>query len=612
MENKLERTKEKYLEIVENRKMGGKFRQILTCGGTACQFSGGQSVFEAFKEQCKNDENTFVINTGCFGLCEEGPFAVVYPDGTAYGKLTVENVKRIVSEQLLKGKIPLDLCYNVRDGKLVEMEEMPFFKKQRRIVLRNCGKIDPLKIEEYVARDGYFALKKCLTELSAKEIIETLKESELRGRGGGGFLTGKKWELTANELSDEKYIVCNADEGDPGAFMDRAILESDPHSVIEAMIIAGIAVGAHKGYVYIRAEYVHTTDILKKALEQARAFGVLGKNILGTPFNFDIEMSFGAGLFVCGEETALMKSIEGKRGEPQPRPPYPAQKGLFGKPTLLNNVETFSNVPQIILKGAKWFSSIGTEGSKGTKVFSLSGKVKNTGLIEVPMGTTIKEMVFDICGGVAKDKKLKAVQMGGPSGGCLPADKQDVKIDYDNLISHGAMMGSGGIIVMDEDACMVDVAKFFMEFMVKESCGKCAPCRIGTTRILEILDKITKGKAQKDDLTKLKELCLQVKQNSLCGLGQTAANPVLSTLETFLDEYLTHIEKKTCPCGVCEGFKKFFIEEDKCVGCGLCAKNCPTDAISKKENGKFVINQEKCIKCGECVKSCHFGAVKKI
>lgn len=611
MKDLLKETKEKYFDIIEDRKLGGRYKQILVCGGTACLFNDGQNVFDCFKNLCKDLKEISVLSPGCFGLCEKGPFAIIYPEGTAYGHLTIDKVKRIVKEQIIEGKIPLDLCYNVQNGKLVPMEEMPFFKNQRRLVLRNCGKIDPLKIEEYVARDGYFALEKCLKEMSPQQIIDIVKESGLRGRGGGGFPTGKKWEMTAKSISDEKFVCCNADEGDPGAFMDRSILESDPQSVIEAMVIAGYAIGSHKGYIYVRAEYAHAIDILKIALVQARKFGVLGENILGTGFSFEIDLSFGAGLFVCGEETALMRSIEGRRGEPRPRPPYPAEKGLFDKPTLLNNVETYSNIPQIILNGAKWFSSIGTEGSKGTKVFSITGKIKNTGLVEVPMGTTIKEMIFDIGGGILDDKKFKAVQMGGPSGGCIPSSKQDVKIDYDNLVKNGSMMGSGGMIVMDESTCMVDIAKFFMEFMVNESCGKCVPCRIGTKRILEILQKITKGKADENDFEKLKELCFQVKQNSLCGLGQTAPNPVLSTIENFGEEYVAHIRDKKCLAGVCIDLKTYEIDKEKCIGCGLCAKNCPTQAISGELKKPFVIDQEKCIKCGLCAKSCHFGAVKK-
>ena len=591
---------------------------VLICGGTGCSSSGSQKVQDVLEQELKAqglEEEIAIVRTGCFGLCENGPVMIVYPEGSFYSRVTPEDVKEIVSEHLLKGRIVQRLLYkdsiDADTDTIKSLDKTPFYEKQKRVALRNCGIIDPEIIDEYIAYDGYQALGKVLTEMTPEDVIETLKASGLRGRGGAGFPTGVKWSFAAVQPGPEKYVCCNADEGDPGAFMDRSVLEGDPHVVIEAMIIAGYAIGAHQGFIYVRAEYPIAVKRLRIAIGQAREYGLLGKDILGSGFDFDLDIRLGAGAFVCGEETALMTSIEGKRGEPRPRPPFPAVKGLFAKPTILNNVETYANIPQIILKGADWFASMGTEKSKGTKVFALGGKIKNTGLVEIPMGTTLREIVEEIGGGIPNGKKFKAAQTGGPSGGCIPAEHFDVPIDYDNLIAIGSMMGSGGLIVMDEDNCMVDIAKFFLEFTVDESCGKCTPCRIGTKRMYEILDKITKGQGTLEDLDKLEELANYIKANSLCGLGQTAPNPVLSTLRYFKDEYIAHVVEKRCPAGVCKSLLSFTIDPDKCKGCTLCSRKCPVDAISGKVKEPHVIDQSKCIKCGTCIDLCKFGAISK-
>ena len=589
---------------------------VLVCGGTGCTSSGSASVLEALEREIKAnglEEEIKVIQTGCFGLCAVGPIMIVYPEGCFYSQVKAENIPEIVSEHLLKGRPVKHLLYKetVQKDVVQSLNNTDFYKKQKRVALRNCGVIDPENIDEYIAYDGYEALGKCLTEYTPEQVVQIIKDSGLRGRGGGGFPTGLKWSLAAGNQADQKYVCCNADEGDPGAFMDRSVLEGDPHSVIEAMAIAGYAIGANQGYIYIRAEYPIAVKRLEIAIGQAREYGLLGKDILSTGFDFDIELRLGAGAFVCGEETALMTSIEGKRGEPRVRPPFPAQKGLFGKPTLLNNVETYANVTQIILNGPEWFASMGTEKSKGTKVFALGGKINNTGLVEIPMGTTLREVVEEIGGGVPNGKQFKAAQTGGPSGGCIPVEHFDIPIDYDNLIAIGAMMGSGGLIVMDEDTCMVDIAKFFLEFTVDESCGKCTPCRIGTKRLYEMLDKITRGQGTLEDLDKMEELCYYIKNNSLCGLGQTAPNPVLSTLRYFRDEYIAHVEEKRCPAGVCKHLLSYEIIADKCKGCTACARKCPNDAISGAVKQPHVIDKEKCIKCGVCLETCKFGAVVK-
>lgn len=591
---------------------------VLVCGGTGCTSSGSENIIKEMEEQLRKnglDKEIKVVKTGCFGLCALGPIMIVYPEGAFYSRVQVEDVKEIVEEHLLKGRIVKRLLYDetIHEGsdEIKSLNEVDFYKKQMRVALRNCGVINPEVIDEYIAFDGYKALGKVLTEMTPEEVIQTIKDSGLRGRGGGGFPTGMKWDFTAKAQGDQKYVACNADEGDPGAFMDRSILEGDPHSIIEAMAIAGYAVGADQGYIYIRAEYPIAVKRLQIAIDQAKEYGLLGENIFETGFNFNLELRLGAGAFVCGEETALLTSIEGKRGEPRPRPPFPAVKGLWGKPTLLNNVETYANVCQIILNGADWFASIGTEKSKGTKVFALGGKINNTGLVEIPMGTTLREIVEDIGGGIPNGKKFKAAQTGGPSGGCIPASLMDTPIDYDSLISIGSMMGSGGLIVMDEDNCMVDIAKFFLEFTVDESCGKCTPCRIGTKRLYEILDKITKGKGTMEDLDRLEELCESIKAGSLCGLGQTAPNPVLSTLRYFRDEYVAHVRDKVCPAGVCKALSKYEIDPEKCRGCSLCSKECPVGAISGEIKKPFVIDQDKCIKCGACMAKCPFKAIKK-
>ena len=591
---------------------------VLVCGGTGCTSSGSQHIIDTLNEEIKKnglDTEVQVVKTGCFGLCALGPIMIIYPEGTFYSMVKAEDIPEIVSEHLLKGRIVSRLVYQetVTEDGIKSLNDTDFYKKQKRVALRNCGVINPEKIEEYIAYDGYQALGKVLTEMTPDEVIQTILDSGLRGRGGGGFPTGMKWKLARNLVpdADQKYVCCNADEGDPGAFMDRSILEGDPHALIEAMAIAGYAIGADQGYVYVRAEYPIAVERLQIAINQARENGLLGKDIFGTGFNFDLDIRLGAGAFVCGEETALMTSIEGNRGEPRPRPPFPAEKGLFGKPTILNNVETYANIPQIILKGVEWFTSMGTEKSKGTKVFALGGKINNTGLVEVPMGTTLREVIEEIGGGIPNGKKFKAAQTGGPSGGCIPVEHLDVPIDYDNLIALGSMMGSGGLIVMDEDNCMVDIAKFFLEFTVDESCGKCTPCRIGTKRMLEILNKITDGNATMEDLDKLEELCYYVKANSLCGLGQTAPNPVLSTLRYFRDEYEAHIKDKKCPAGVCKNLLTYNIDADKCRGCTACARKCPVGAIKGTVKEVHIIDTTKCIKCGACIETCKFDAIYK-
>ena len=591
---------------------------VMICGGTGCTSSGSDKVAAAFEAEIVTaglENEVKVIRTGCFGLCALGPIVVIYPEGTFYSMVKPEDVAEIVNEHLLKGRPVLRLLYNetvAEDNSIKSLDETSFYKKQKRIALRNCGVINPENIEEYIAFDGYAALGKALTEMTPDEVIQVVLDSGLRGRGGGGFPTGRKWQLAcADRGKVEKYVCCNADEGDPGAFMDRSVLEGDPHSVIEAMAIAGYAIGADQGYVYVRAEYPIAVNRLSTAIRQAREYGLLGKNIFGTGFSFDIDIKLGAGAFVCGEETALMTSIEGMRGEPRPRPPFPAKKGLFGRPTILNNVETYANIPQIILKGADWFRSMGTEKSPGTKVFALGAKIKHTGLVEVPMGTTLREIVEEIGGGIPGGKKFKAAQTGGPSGGCIPARLIDTPIDYDNLMEIGSMMGSGGLIVMDEDTCMVDIAKFFLEFTVDESCGKCTPCRVGTKRLLELLEKITSGNGTMRDLERIEELAQFIKENSLCGLGQTAPNPVLSTLQYFRDEYLAHIQDKRCPAGVCKALLTYKIDETKCRGCTLCARACPAGAINGSVRNPHNIDTLKCVKCGACMETCRFGAISK-
>ena len=591
---------------------------VLVCGGTGCSSSGSATLIERFNEKIAEnglEKEVKVIRTGCFGLCEAGPVVIVYPDGTFYSRVKPENVDEIVTEHLLKGRKVEHLVYT--DHATLEqdankaLEDITFYKHQKRIALRNCGVIDPENIDEYLAMDGYKALEKALTKMTREEVIDEILKSGLRGRGGGGFPTGLKWKFTYNSVSDQKYVACNADEGDPGAFMDRSILEGDPHAIIEAMAIAGYAIGASEGYIYVRAEYPIAVKRLTVAIDQAREYGLLGDNIFGTDFSFNLFIRLGAGAFVCGEETALMHSIEGKRGEPTTRPPFPAVKGLFAKPTMLNNVETYANVAQIILHGADWYNSMGTEKSKGTKVFALGGKINNTGLVEVPMGTTLRTIIYDIGGGCPNGKKFKAVQTGGPSGGCLPESLLDTPVDYDNLIAAGSMMGSGGMIVMDEDNCMVDIARFYLDFIVDESCGKCTPCRVGTKRMLEILNRIVNGKGKEGDIEKLEELAKTIKSTALCGLGQTAPNPVLSTLHFFRDEYEAHIKEKRCPAHHCKALLQYVIT-DKCRGCTACARVCPAQAISGEVKKQHVIDPDKCLKCGACMEKCRFGAITKM
>ncbi len=590
---------------------------VLVCAGTGCTSSNSLKIMEEMETLLKDnslDNEIKIVKTGCFGLCAEGPIVVVYPEGAMYTRVEVADVKDIVEEHLLKGRIVKRLLAGEKEAEDISkaLESVDFFKRQHRIALRNCGRINPENIDEYIAFDGYKALEKVLTGMTPEAVVDTIKRSGLRGRGGGGFPTGVKWEFAAKQVSDQKYVCCNADEGDPGAFMDRSVLEGDPHSLIEAMSIAGYAIGATEGFIYVRAEYPIAVKRLQIAIEQAKDYGILGDNVLGTGHKFDLEIRLGAGAFVCGEETALMTSIEGHRGEPRPRPPFPAVKGLWQKPTILNNVETYANIPVIILEGAEWFAGIGTEKSKGTKVFALGGKINNTGLVEVPMGTTLREVVYDIGGGIPRGKKFKAAQTGGPSGGCIPVSHLDTPIDYDSLIALGSMMGSGGLIVMDEDNCMVDIAKFFLEFTVDESCGKCPPCRIGTKRMHEILERITEGKGEAGDIEKLELLAKNIKASALCGLGQTAPNPILSTLKYFRDEYEAHVYQKKCPSGVCKSMLQYTIDAAKCKSCGLCTKVCPMNCISGEKKVPYVIDQSKCAKCGACMEKCPFKAISKI
>ena len=624
----LNKIKTEYEDLIKVRKIvaaegeklakkTGYRKQILVCGGTGCTSSGSKKVIETLNAELVKhglEKEVLVVKTGCFGLCALGPIMIVYPEGAFYSQATPEGVVRIVEEHIKNGNIVTDLLYQEtvhEDGSIISLSETNFYKKQLRIALRNCGVIDPENINEYIATDGYQALAKVLTSMSPDDVINELLASGIRGRGGAGFPTGRKWAFAKASEGDIKYVCCNADEGDPGAFMDRSILEGDPHAIIEAMAIAGYTIGAKQGYIYVRAEYPIAVQRLEIALAQAREAGLLGDNILGSDFCFDIEIRLGAGAFVCGEETALMTSIEGRRGEPRPRPPFPAVKGLFGKPTVLNNVETYSNIPQIIRKGAAWYSSMGTETSKGTKVFALGGKITNVGLVEIPMGTTLREIVEEIGGGIPNGKKFKAAQTGGPSGGCIPACHIDTPIDYEHLTALGSMMGSGGLIIMDEDTCMVDISKFYLNFTVDESCGKCTPCRIGTRRLLQFLEKITSGEGELSDLQKIEDLANHMKTSSLCALGQSAPNPVLSTIKYFKDEYIEHITDKHCPAGVCKSLTQFEIIPALCKGCTLCARNCPVDAISGKVKEPHVIDKSVCIKCGLCERNCKFGAVVK-
>ncbi|MFC3633514.1 NADH-quinone oxidoreductase subunit NuoF [Enterococcus rivorum] len=589
-------------------------KEMMICAGTGCISSKSDAFIQSLKEElAKNElsEKVNLVSTGCFGLCAQGPIVIIYPEGVFYHQVKPKDAKKIVEQHLMKGELVEKLLYHDHETQEIinKLMDTPFYHKQKRVALRNCGRIDPEKIEEYIAFDGYQALSEVINNCSREDVLEILKASGIRGRGGAGFPTFMKWSFAKESPSDQKYVICNADEGDPGAFMDRSVLEGDPHAVIEAMAIAGYTIGATQGYVYVRAEYPIAVKRLRIAMEQAQKVGLLGENILGSDFSFHLDLRLGSGAFVCGEETALLESIEGHRGEPRPRPPFPAVKGLFGKPTIVNNVETYANIPQIILKGPDWFANIGTEKSKGTKVFALGGKIQNTGLVEIPMGTTLREVVEEIGGGIPDGKEFKAAQTGGPSGGCIPIEHYDIPIDYDNLLEIGSMMGSGGLIVMDEDNCMVDIAKFFLEFTVEESCGKCVPCRIGTKRLLEILEKITLGKATMEDLDKMEALCFHVKENSLCGLGQTAPNPILSTYHYFKEEYIAHVVEKRCPAGVCKNLISYEILEEECIGCTACAKKCPVAAISGEIKKPHQIDQAICIKCGVCLDTCRFHAI---
>ena len=610
--HKIREEKRKELDLRVNTKADTREKHILICHGTGCTSSKSPQILENFRKilKEKNITNVRVIKTGCFGLCAKGPIVIIRPEDTFYAMVTPEDCEEIIDTHIVKGeRVERLLCKDI-DGTVVNsLDELNFYKKQKRIALKNCGVVNPEDIDEYIAFDGYKALEKVLKEMTQDEVIDVVKESGLRGRGGAGFPTGKKWELTKASEGDQKYVVCNADEGDPGAFMDRSILEGDPHSVLEAMEIAGYAIGANKGYIYVRAEYPIAVQRLKIAIEQAREYGLLGENIFNTDFSFDIEIRLGAGAFVCGEETALLESIEGKRGQPRVKPPYPAQSGLWGKPTLINNVETYANIAQIILKGAKWYSSIGTETSKGTKVFALGGNVNNIGLVEVPMGTTLREIIYDIGGGIPNGRDFKAAQTGGPSGGCIPKEHLDTPIDYESLKEIGSMMGSGGLIVMDDTKCMVCLAKFYLEFTVSESCGKCTPCRIGTKRMLEILERLCNGEGEELDIYKLEKLAANIQKSSICGLGQSAPNPVISTLKYFREEFRQHAIQKECRTLECKAMAKITVNEEKCKGCGLCQKHCPVNAIDGSGRDKRVINQEKCIKCGTCIASCPFHAI---
>ena len=605
----------KEISLRKDRNYTGKEKHVLVCGGTGCTSSHSKNIIEKFEELIKKDglDNVRVIRTGCFGLCAKGPIIVVRPEDTFYAAAHVDDVEEIVEKHLKNGEIVERLLCKDIDGSMVKsLDELNFYKKQHRIVLKNCGLIDPENIDEYLAFDGYKALEKVLTSMSPDDVIKEVSDSGLRGRGGAGFPTGRKWQFAKNSTDEQKYVACNADEGDPGAFMDRSVLEGDPHAIIEAMAIAAYAIGANKGYVYVRAEYPIAVHRLQVAIDQARDYGLLGDNIMEKGFKFDLEIRLGAGAFVCGEETALMESVEGRRGEPRPRPPFPAVKGLFGKPTLLNNVETYANITQIILNGASWYASIGTEKSKGTKVFALGGNINNVGLVEVPMGITLREIVYDIGGGIPNGRKFKAAQTGGPSGGCIPEQYLDTPIDYESLSAIGSMMGSGGLIIMDDTTCMVNLARFFLDFTVDESCGKCPPCRIGTKRMLEILERLVAGKGKDGDIEKLEKLALNIKRSSLCGLGQTAPNPVLSTLKYFRNEYEAHIYEKRCPAGECKAMTKVMIDKTKCKGCSLCSKNCPVGAITGELKSPFEINQDKCIKCGVCIAKCPFKAISRV
>lgn len=605
----------KEISLRKDRNYTGKEKHVLVCGGTGCTSSHSKNIIEKFEELIKKEglDNVRVIRTGCFGLCAKGPIIVVRPEDTFYAAAHVDDVEEIVEKHLKNGEIVERLLCKDIDGSMVKsLDELNFYKKQHRIVLKNCGLIDPENIDEYLAFDGYKALEKVLTSMSPDDVIKEVSDSGLRGRGGAGFPTGRKWQFAKNSTDEQKYVACNADEGDPGAFMDRSVLEGDPHAIIEAMAIAAYAIGANKGYVYVRAEYPIAVHRLQVAIDQARDYGLLGDNIMEKGFKFDLEIRLGAGAFVCGEETALMESVEGRRGEPRPRPPFPAVKGLFGKPTLLNNVETYANITQIILNGASWYASIGTEKSKGTKVFALGGNINNVGLVEVPMGITLREIVYDIGGGIPNGRKFKAAQTGGPSGGCIPEQYLDTPIDYESLSAIGSMMGSGGLIIMDDTTCMVNLARFFLDFTVDESCGKCPPCRIGTKRMLEILERLVAGKGKDGDIEKLEKLALNIKRSSLCGLGQTAPNPVLSTLKYFRNEYEAHIYEKRCPAGECKAMTKVMIDKTKCKGCSLCSKNCPVGAITGELKSPFEINQDKCIKCGVCIAKCPFKAISRV